>query len=87
MERWVYGNRIVLLGDAAHPPVPYTGQGAQMGLEDAGCLALLIQKLCLDTYGSFRVDKFSEAMQIYEDLRNQPNVGQMGRYTATTRFL
>jgi len=48
LTRWAYGpgRKIVLVGDAAHPPVPYTGQGAQQGLEDAGTLALLIRNYC-----------------------------------------
>jgi salicylate hydroxylase len=32
LKTWVNG-RIVLCGDAAHPPVPYVGQGAQQGME------------------------------------------------------
>jgi hypothetical protein len=36
----------VLLGDAAHPPVPYIGQGAMMAMEDAGTLAMLLGHYC-----------------------------------------
>ena len=35
---WVRG-RVALLGDAAHPMLPYMGQGAAMGFEDAVILA------------------------------------------------
>ncbi len=35
---WVYG-RIVLLGDAAHPPLQYIAQGAIMAIEDGYVLA------------------------------------------------
>jgi 2-polyprenyl-6-methoxyphenol hydroxylase-like FAD-dependent oxidoreductase len=38
IESWVDG-RVVLLGDAAHPMLPYFAQGACMALEDAACLA------------------------------------------------
>ena len=70
LEKWVYGNsRIVLLGDAAHPPLPYTGQGAQQGLEDAGSLALLLQHYCLDDRGRFDLRNFGEATKVYERLR------------------
>ncbi|KAL7543060.1 hypothetical protein ACHAWF_007315 [Thalassiosira exigua] len=43
---WKRAGRAVLLGDAAHPPVPYIGQGAMMAMEDAGTLAFLLGRLC-----------------------------------------
>jgi salicylate hydroxylase len=62
--------RIVLLGDAAHPPVPYIGQGAQMAIEDVGILALLIQKLCKPTLASpFNINNFDQVVRVYETLR------------------
>ena len=45
LESFVF-DHIVLVGDSAHPPVPYLGQGAQQGLEDAGTLALLLRHYC-----------------------------------------
>ncbi|WP_370207469.1 FAD-dependent monooxygenase, partial [Pararhodobacter marinus] len=38
MERWAKG-RVTLLGDAAHPMVPFMAQGACMAIEDAVVLA------------------------------------------------
>lgn len=38
VDEWVRG-RVVLLGDAAHPMLPYLGQGAAMAIEDAWVLA------------------------------------------------
>ncbi len=38
MERWVAG-RVALLGDAAHPMLPYMGQGASCSIEDGVVLA------------------------------------------------
>jgi salicylate hydroxylase len=38
---WVQ-NRIVLIGDAAHPPLPFLAQGGVMALEDATVLASLL---------------------------------------------
>ncbi len=37
-ENWIDG-RVVLLGDAAHPPLQYLAQGACMAIEDAACLS------------------------------------------------
>lgn len=46
LETFFFG-RTVLVSDACHPPTPYLGQGAQMGLEDAGTLALLLKEFCV----------------------------------------
>mmetsp|Transcript_46366 Transcript_46366/g.68440 ORF Transcript_46366/g.68440 Transcript_46366/m.68440 type:complete len:357 (+) Transcript_46366:414-1484(+) len=71
LEKWVYGEKgnIVLVGDAAHPPIPYTGQGAQMGLEDAGAIAMLLEKLCLKNKKYFDSDNVCLAMKLYEKMR------------------
>lgn len=41
VEQWVDG-RVALLGDAAHPTLQYLAQGACMAMEDAVCLADMI---------------------------------------------
>lgn len=64
--------RVILIGDAAHPPVPYLGQGAQQGLEDAGTLALLLKEFCVVRDGQndrFSLDKLDDALKIYNELR------------------
>jgi salicylate hydroxylase len=38
------GGRVALLGDAAHPMVPYLAQGAGMAIEDATVLARVLQE-------------------------------------------
>jgi 2-polyprenyl-6-methoxyphenol hydroxylase-like FAD-dependent oxidoreductase len=43
VERWVDG-RVALLGDAAHPMLQYMAQGACMALEDAVCLAHMLDR-------------------------------------------
>ncbi|EKG16284.1 Monooxygenase FAD-binding protein [Macrophomina phaseolina MS6] len=43
VKRWTRG-RAVLLGDAAHPFLPYMGQGAAMAIEDAACISALLQE-------------------------------------------
>ncbi|RYD36414.1 MAG: FAD-dependent monooxygenase [Verrucomicrobiaceae bacterium] len=43
MRRW-YGRRIVVLGDAAHAMSPQLGQGVNLALADASCLADCISR-------------------------------------------
>lgn len=43
LENWVRG-RIVLMGDAAHPMLQYLAQGACQALEDAVCLAEMLDR-------------------------------------------
>ncbi len=71
LDRWIYGKnrRIILVGDAAHPPVPYVGQGAQMGVEDAGTICLMLKHLCMDETGTFNLKHVGEAGRIYEKIR------------------
>ena len=42
VARHWYGDGLALLGDAAHPTLPFMAQGANMALEDAWCLASLL---------------------------------------------
>ncbi len=42
VENWVDG-KVVLLGDAAHPMLQYMAQGACMAIEDAVCLAHMVE--------------------------------------------
>ena len=58
LPNWVKG-RVALLGDAAHPMLPYMAQGACMGLEDAWVLAAMLD----------RISDVSEALASYEHLR------------------
>mmetsp|Transcript_63259 Transcript_63259/g.74804 ORF Transcript_63259/g.74804 Transcript_63259/m.74804 type:complete len:450 (+) Transcript_63259:35-1384(+) len=68
LKKFVF-NRIVLLGDAAHPNVPYLGQVAQIGFEDAGVLALLMKDMCLDVDGNFSLEKIDSVLEIYNRMR------------------
>ncbi len=57
-QQWSYGN-VTLLGDAAHPTLPFMAQGANMALEDAYVLADCLRgsetmKAALDWYQTRR---------------------------------
>lgn len=62
LRRWSRG-RVVLLGDAAHAPLPHQGQGAGMAIEDAYALGALLAKSGLKDYGS--------AFLAFENLRRR----------------
>ena len=68
LRQWTRG-RITLLGDAAHPMLPYLAQGACMAVEDAYVLAAMLAK----RQGSIEV-----ALKAYEDLR-LPRTAQVQR--------
>jgi salicylate hydroxylase len=59
LPEWSKG-RITLLGDAAHPTLPFLGQGAAMAIEDAFALA---RAMARDR------QNFSQALQEYEHIR------------------
>lgn len=61
LQQWSRGP-ITLLGDAAHPVLPYLAQGAAMGIEDAYVLAALLQRSAGD---------FKSALMHYENVRKQ----------------
>jgi salicylate hydroxylase len=52
--------RVALLGDAAHPMLPFLAQGAAMAIEDAHVLAHLVGLAGKD-HGPAGVEKFGEA--------------------------
>ena len=58
LPRWGRGP-VTLLGDAAHPMLPHTGQGAAQALEDAVALALALG----------RAGDREQALRRYEDVR------------------
>lgn len=41
----IYEGRTLLVGDAAHSMLPFTGQGGGQGIEDAGALGVLFRDI------------------------------------------
>ena len=60
LEQWVYG-RVALMGDAAHPMLPFMAQGSAMAIEDAAVLARCI--------GAF--DDLDAALSRYQAARRE----------------
>ena len=59
LAKWGH-RRVTLLGDAAHPVMPHTGQGAAQALEDAVALGLALQN-----------GDIERALRRYEDVRSR----------------
>ena len=55
-KQW-HGDGTALLGDAAHPTLPFLAQGANMALEDAWVLAACLERGDLGAYQRLRQDR------------------------------
>jgi salicylate hydroxylase len=64
-------DRVTLIGDAAHPMLPFGAQGASLGLEDALALAVCLQDATVKTV--------PDALRRYEELR-RPRAEQVHRF-------
>jgi salicylate hydroxylase len=67
LPRWTWG-RVTLLGDAAHPMLPFLGQGAAQAFEDAAVLARCLAgaddpEQALSRYESERIGRASQVQQ------------------------
>ncbi len=89
IESWSRG-RAALLGDAAHPMLPYLAQGAAQAIEDAQALALSFTNepddatRALSQYSSARI---ARASQIQYASRNQGEIYHMAGFKAFARDL
>lgn len=74
---WADGN-VLLIGDAAHPTTPNMGQGGCLALEDAICLAKILQaEASLETaFQMFESRRFPRAKYIIESSRRIGEIGQ-----------
>jgi salicylate hydroxylase len=70
MERWTVG-RVTLLGDAAHPMMPFFAQGATQAIEDAAVVAGCLSEATRETveatllrYESLRKERASKVQQM-----------------------
>jgi salicylate hydroxylase len=65
-ETW-HGRGAVILGDAAHPTLPFLAQGANMALEDAWVLAACLGELPTDqAFAAFQTQRQARCRRIVE---------------------
>ncbi|CAL1707345.1 unnamed protein product [Somion occarium] len=76
LETWIHSSgRVVLLGDACHPMLPYRAQGAAMAIEDAAVLGNLFSHLShpsqihplLEAYQSLRLKRTADTQASSRD--------------------
>lgn len=78
LDQWAYG-KVVLLGDACHPTLPYLASGAAMAVEDGAVLGRLLAKI------SDR-SEISPVLKMYESLRKQRTTTVVKRSTYYQRI-
>lgn len=71
LDSWIFpGQKIVLIGDAAHAMLPSAAQGAGMGIEDGAAFAELLARArsqadipaCLDAFQRLRLPRCTEVV-------------------------
>jgi len=63
LAKWVHDSgRVILLGDACHPMLPYRAQGASMAIEDGAVLGNLLSRVS-------RISQLKPLLKAYQDLR------------------
>lgn len=73
LDRWAYG-KVVLLGDACHPTLPYLASGAAMAVEDGAVLGRLMAKVTNRA-------ELPALLKMYESLRKQRTTTVVKRST------
>ncbi|KAF2878221.1 putative salicylate hydroxylase [Massariosphaeria phaeospora] len=58
-----YNNRVVLIGDSAHPMLPFGGQGANSAIEDGGTLGYVFRDVADASKVPERLELFQRARQ------------------------
>jgi salicylate hydroxylase len=77
IKQWTYG-RVTLLGDSAHPMIPFMGQGGAQAIEDAAAITACLQKCG---------DDVEAALKLYETVRlPRATAVQNGSWDNKTRY-
>jgi salicylate hydroxylase len=81
--------RVALLGDAAHPMVPFLAQGAAQAIEDAGALARRLSQTddIADALSAYSRDRVARAGRVQREALGQARVYHMSGPMALARDL
>jgi salicylate hydroxylase len=88
IRRWTYG-RVVLLGDAAHPMLPFFAQGAAQAIEDAGALGRAFKQMpdIPDALSAYERARTARAGAVVVASRRQGSIYHMSGLLALARDL
>jgi salicylate hydroxylase len=89
IESWAWG-RTALLGDAAHPMLPYLAQGAAQAIEDARALASAFADRPNDAAGAlahYSAARMDRASRIQQAARDQGEIYHLSGFKAFARDL
>ena len=78
-QRWSYGP-VTLLGDAAHPVLPFLAQGAALAIEDAATLALLLSQTPdhpAQAFALYQQSRIPRATRVQETARKNGSIYHM----------
>lgn len=75
-------NKVIILGDAAHPTTPNLGQGGCMAIEDAVSLgkALLVEKSVADAFEVCNRQRYARTAELVLKARR---IGRVGQWAST----
>lgn len=89
LGRWSHG-RVALLGDAAHPILPFLAQGGAMAIEDAAVLAAALADYRgkpAEAFGKFERQRFERIRRVQLQSRRNGQIYQMSGAAAAMRDL
>jgi salicylate hydroxylase len=89
LERWANG-RVVLVGDAAHPVLPFLAQGGVLALEDAVTLAPLLARHVADpaiAFAAFEKARRKRALRVHAASRTNGKIYHLRGAAALARNL
>lgn len=75
-QRWSFG-RVTLLGDAAHPVLPFLAQGAALAIEDAACVAHLLAQTPdnpAQAFATYQQIRLPRATRVQETARKNGSI-------------
>jgi salicylate hydroxylase len=80
------GRRIALIGDAAHPVLPFLAQGAALAIEDVDALALLLRSRPVSAaFRAYAAQRIARVQRVQDDAQRNGRIYHAGALTSFAR--